>query len=172
MGLDGRGSNPILPRGPRRGADGYTYVSPAELLKGVPLSPTRHAVRAGRILAVALLLGGCTAGGRGADDPFAAPSERPGQGRVQVRVENQNFNDATVHALRGGERVRMGDVTGNSERSFTVRWNFTLPIEFEIDLIGGQGCRVRPMSVDPGDRVWVRIPTRLNMSPCFAGKGS
>jgi hypothetical protein len=61
-------------------------------------------------------------------------------------------------------------VTGKSEKTFTMRWNFSLPLEFEINIIGGQGCGVRPMSADPGDRVWVRIPNQIGSSPCYSGK--
>jgi hypothetical protein len=88
-----------------------------------------------------------------------------------VRVENQNFGDAVVHASRGGERVRLGGVTGKSEETFTMEWGFSLPLEFEINIVGGGRCLVRPLSVDPGDRVWVRIPTHLGASPCYSGKG-
>lgn len=103
-------------------------------------------------------------------NPFASPGSRPGEGSVRVLVENQNFGDATVHALRGGERIRLGNVTGKSDETFTIRWNFSLPMEFEINIIGGQGCRIRPMTVDPGDRVFVRIPTEISMQACYSGK--
>lgn len=109
--------------------------------------------------------------GRRIDNPFAAPGSSEREGSIQIRIENQNFNDATVHAVRGGERIRLGEVTGKSDKNFTVRWNFSLPLEFEIHLIGGDGCGVRPLSVDPGDRVWVRIPTRVPGSQCYSGKG-
>lgn len=119
---------------------------------------------------LALTLPGCGNGMARAANPFAPAGSRGNDGQVQVRVDNQNFGDATIHALRGGERFRLGEVTGKSEKSFTVRWNFSLPLEFEVHLTGGQGCRVRAMSVDPGDRVWVRIPTEVTMSPCYSGK--
>ena len=127
-----------------------------------------------RLLSLALLILSATACYRGygrRKKPFAAPGTGEGEETIHVRVENQNFSDATIHALRGGERVRLGQVTGKSESNFTVRWNFSLPLEFEIDMVGGPGCRVRPISVDPGDKIWVRIPTRCTMSPCYASKG-
>lgn len=105
-----------------------------------------------------------------ASNPFAPTGTRPGEGSVRVLVENQNFGDATVHALRGGERIRLGTVTGKSDENFTVRWNFSLPMEFEIHIVGGQGCRVRPMPVDPGDRVFVRIPSQVGSQACYSGK--
>ena len=106
-----------------------------------------------------------------AKNPFAARGTSARDGQVRVSVENQNFGDATVHALRGGERIRLGNVTGKTDEQFTVRWTFSLPMEFEIQIIGGQGCRIRPISVDPGDRIWVRIPVELSAQACYSGKG-
>lgn len=124
-----------------------------------------------RLSAVLALVVGVTACAKSTTkNPFAPPGTGRGEGSIQVLIENQNFGDATIHAIRGGERIRLGQVTGKSEKSFTVRWTFSLPLEFEVDIIGGQGCGVRPMSVDPGDRVWVRIPTQIGATPCYSGK--
>jgi hypothetical protein len=121
-----------------------------------------------RTLAATLLL--VTAGcGTKSHSPFAGPAEGAGE-QIQVRIENRNFNDATVHAFRGGERVRLGTATGKTDEDFRIRWNSTLLIEFEINLVGGGSCRVRSMTVDPGDRVWVRIPIEIFGSECIAGK--
>ncbi len=103
-------------------------------------------------------------------NPFAAPGTGPGEGSIHVRVDNRNFNDATIHAIRGGERIRLGQVTGKSESTFKLKWNFSLPLAFYVDLIGGTGCNVREISVDPGDRVWVNIPVQIGATPCYAGK--
>lgn len=127
-----------------------------------------------RLSAMALLLlapAACVRGYGQRKNPFAAPGSGPGEGSIDVRVENHNFGDATIHALRGGERIRLGEVTGKTDKSFNVRWNFSLPLEFEINIIGGEGCYVRAMNVDPGDDVWVRIPVQVNASPCYSGKG-
>ncbi len=122
-----------------------------------------------RISLAVLLLLATTGCGTKSQSPFAGPAQR-GEGQIRVRIENYNFNDANVHALRGGERIRLGTATGKSDEDFRVRWNFTLPIEFEISLVGGGSCRVRSMTVDPGDRVWVRIPSQISGSGCIAGK--
>jgi len=128
--------------------------------------PPALAVTLSGLLAVA---GASCQGGRSdTPSPFA-----PGGGReeqVRVSVENQNFGDATVFARRGGERIRLGSVTGKSEQTFTVRWRFSLPMEFEIQIIGGRGCRIRALTVDPGDRVLVRIPVETSTQPCYSGK--
>jgi len=131
---------------------------------------TRHS-RALRLVCAALFalaLTGCSRAE--AWNPFARGGRRGGDERVQVLVQNFNFNDATVHAVHGSERMRLGMVTGKTEKTFTVRWRFTLPMEFQIHLIGGLDCWVQPMSVDPGDRVWVRIPPELSATPCESWK--
>lgn len=104
-------------------------------------------------------------------NPFAAPGSERGKESIRVRVENQNFNDATIHAIRGGERIRLGQVTGKTESTFTLPWTFSLPLQFQVHLNGGADCNVRAISVDPGDEIWVRIPIEVDMSPCYAGKG-
>lgn len=120
--------------------------------------------------ALPLLFAGCFSSLGGSRDPF---HERPGgeDGQILVRVENQNFGDAVVHASRGGERVRLGSVIGKSEEIFTMDWRFSLSLEFEVNIVGGGRCLVPPLSVDPGDRIWVKIPTHLGASPCYSGKG-
>ena len=119
---------------------------------------------------LAALLMVATAGcGTGSRSPFAGPAQR-GSEQIQVRIENHNFNDATVHALRGGQRIRLGTATGKTDEDFRIRWNSTLLIEFRISLVGGGSCRVRSMTVNPGDRIWVRIPNEIYRSECIAGK--
>ena len=111
---------------------------------------------------------GCT-NSRRINDPFRG-GEASGEGQIRIEVQNQNFNDASLHALRGGERVRLGDVGGKSDRQFTLRWNFSMDLQVEVDLVGGGTCRVDPLNADPGDRIWIRIPTELYATPCLAGK--
>ena len=100
-----------------------------------------------------------------ARNPFAQ-ARRGRDERIQVMVQNHNYLDATIHAVRGAERMRLGEVTGKSDKAFTVRWRLTLPIEFQIHLIGGGGCTVQATSVNPGDRIWVRIPPDVSATLC------
>jgi hypothetical protein len=132
------------------------------------MSPSRPPLYAA-LMAILVLAPAACARGSSSRNPFEGGS-RDGAGSIEVRIENQNFGDATIHALRGGERIRLGQVTGKSQKDFRIRWNFSVPIEFRVDLVGGEGCGVRPMTVDPGDKVWLRIPTQIGMTPCYAGK--
>ena len=128
----------------------------------------RQAGRPVLALIVAALLTACFRGYGQPRNPFD-PAEGAAE-EVEIRVENQNFNDVVLYALRGGEPMRLGDVIGKSTSRFTVGWNFSLPLEFRAELVGGGACNIRPMTVDPGDRVWVRIPVQMGVTPCESGK--
>lgn len=128
----------------------------------------RRTARPVLALALTALLGACFSGYGRARNPFD-PSEGARED-VQIRVENQNFNDVTLYALRGGEPIRLGDVIGKSSGSFSIDWNFSLPLEFRAELVGGGACNIRPLNVDPGDRIWVRIPVQMGVTPCESGK--
>lgn len=115
-----------------------------------------------------LTLAGCWQGFGKPRNPFVPSDGAPGE--LDILVENQHFNDVTIYALRGGERIRLGNVNGKSDARFTLRWDFTLGVRFDISLIGGGSCATRELSVSGGDAIWVRIPPNLSASPCQAGK--
>lgn len=134
-----------------------------------PLSfRNRCVVRTLTVVCIALGATACYSANGRRRNPFGAPGSSDGS--VRVRVENLNFSDATIHALRGGERVRLGQVTGKSESNFRIRWNFSLPMQLEVDLVGGSGCQIRPITVDPGDKVFLHIPIQIGSTPCYASK--
>jgi len=106
-------------------------------------------------LAAALILvaglGGCTAGK--AADSEAGPESRA---EVTIEVENQNFNDARIYLVLYGERTRLGQVPGNSTRTFS----FALPpddVRIEVSFIAGGGFVTEPMPVSPGDELVLQI---------------
>jgi hypothetical protein len=77
------------------------------------------AARALRLVAVALLTlaaaPACrsTPEGNGSEAPAPAP-------RTTLEVENRSFNDMTVYVLRGSQRLRLGNATGNGTTTFTI----------------------------------------------------
>lgn len=93
-------------------------------------------------------------------DPNAVPAEEVGP--TTVRVQNQGFLDVTVYVLRGGVRVRLGTVTGNSTGVLTIPKNFVQPatsLRFIANAIGGQRQPVsEEITVSPGDEVGLIIP--------------
>jgi hypothetical protein len=122
------------------------------------------------LLAVATLAVAAGCGGGSARNPFD-PSSTPGGGdRIRVEVQNLNFNDVTIWALRNSQRVRVGRVTGKTDQTFTIAWNVAQPIWFEIDVVSGRSCRTPQVPVDPDSSVWVVIPSAMGLSACRAGR--
>lgn len=111
-----------------------------------------------RVLALIVfpvLVGGCASG------RTAYPGEGPSR-EIEIEVLNLNFNDATLHALRLGQRVRLGIVTGKQTEIFRLEWPISLPIQIEIKLLAGDRCVTRELTADPGDRLYLEIPLDLN----------
>ena len=79
-----------------------------------------------------------------------------------VEVQNQGFYDMTVYVIRSGQRVRLGQVSGNSTATFELprtMVNPGLPIRFQADPIGGNRTPFsQEIGVSPGDTVVLRIP--------------
>jgi hypothetical protein len=83
--------------------------------------------------------------------------EKRAKPQIRIDVTNLNFQDATIHALRGGERHRLGTVTGKGSATYTLEWRTPLPLQIEIDLLAGGRCTTRPVTVDPGERIQLQI---------------
>ena len=120
------------------------------------------------VAVLALALSGCFSGWGRPDNPFRPGDSPPVD--IRVSVENQNFSDATIYAVRGGQRTRLGDVTGLSESTFTMRLEYAIDLYFEGSLVGRQSCRTSSIPVNPGDHVRVRIPANLNAGRCESSK--
>lgn len=117
-----------------------------------------------------LVSSGCVGAMGEVTDPFARGGSGGASEAVRIEVQNLNFNDVTVFALRSGQQVRLGRVTGKSDQAFTISWNFAIPISFRVDIVGGQSCRTPSIGVDPGSRVWVQIPSDAGLSNCRSGR--
>jgi len=91
----------------------------------------------------------------------SAPIPQP---RTTVRVENQGFADMTIYAIRSGQRVRLGQASGNSTTTFTIPANLIFgatPLRFLADPIGGRGTPISDeITVQPGDQVRLVLPPR------------
>lgn len=130
--------------------------------------PSGTMLLAGLVLA----LSGCGSSTAG-HNPFD-PSSIPGAGAlddpIRIDVQNSNFNDVTIWAIRQGQRIRLGRVTGKTDETFRIAWNVAVPISFAIDEVGGRGCRTNSLSVDVNARVWIVIPANIGLQPCQAGR--
>lgn len=131
------------------------------------MTPHTSATHIIRVLLILLLptAGGCFSRMGEARDPFSGtPSET--EGRIRVEVQNLNFNDATIYAVRGGQEIRVGRLTGKTDERYNLSWAFTLPLQFRIDLVGGRRCSTIRIQVDPGDQLFVQIPSNVGVTPC------
>lgn len=132
-------------------------------------------IKTSRILlalgAIALMAGCATRSD--APSPFderrvggAAASEDP----IRIDVQNLNFNDVTVWAMRGSQRIRLGRVTGKTDQTFRISWNVAVPISFNIDVTGGRSCQTGQLGVEPDAVVWLTIPGNVGQQPCRVGR--
>ncbi len=95
---------------------------------------------------VVMVLAACSLGGGGADDEFAP---EPAQ-EIMLEVRNQNFYDATLYAVSGSERVRIGYVGGHATETFSFRWT-QLDLRIEVSLLSVGSFFTESMPVDRGD---------------------
>lgn len=92
---------------------------------------------------------GCT--GQGTMHRGAVP---PGD-VIVVRIENHNFNDATIHTS-SGKRMRLGMVSGHGEQTFRFRWPHN-NLSLVVDFIGGGAFVTEVLSVSEGDEIQLII---------------
>jgi hypothetical protein len=129
----------------------------------------RNIARSLIVMSGLMIASGCFGGRGNVADPFSG-NRREAPGRLQVEVQNLNFNDLTVFAIRQGQQIRLGSVTGKSDREFSIEWDLAMPVQFRIDIVGGRSCRIREISADPGSTVWVQVPANVGLTECRAGR--
>lgn len=100
------------------------------------------------VLAV-VLLAAC------ASSPMPGSEMRPftqtAPNSITLIVQNQNFADVRLYALRQAGRESLGVVTGLSDEEFTLDWSFSEPLRIEIDMLAGPSCTTEELTADPGD---------------------
>ena len=106
-------------------------------------------------LVLALAAGSAACYGKGKNAPI--PVER-----TTLVVENRGFLDRDIFVVRGGQRIRLGTVTGNSSATFTIPptvVSSVTALRFIADPIGAPRPPVtEEITVSPGDRVMLTIP--------------
>lgn len=125
------------------------------------------------VLIVALAgLTGCGASRNAVPSPFDgdASGGSAAEDPIRIEIQNLNFNDITVWAVRQGQRIRLGRVTGKTDQTFSTEWNLALPIYFVVDVTGGRSCRTASVSVERNARVWVTVPGSVGVQPCRIGR--
>ena len=120
----------------------------------------RRGFAAGPIAVLGVVLASACSGGT-PRSPFIGPNDAT----VRIEVTNNNFQDATLHAVWTGQRRRLGIVTGKTEATYILPWPTSRQLRIEIDLLAGPGCTTRPIMTDPGDILLLEIRSRLLDDP-------
>jgi hypothetical protein len=136
-------------------------------VNSIPLATRRRRPALIALLALIALfvLSGCLGRGGTPDDPFNG-RRADASGRLNIEVRNLNFNDLTVFAIRQGQPIRLGEVTGKTNREFTIAWDFAVPVQFRIDIVGGRQCRIGELPADPGATIQLHIPANVGLTEC------
>jgi hypothetical protein len=90
------------------------------------------------------------------------------EGEILVEVENRNFLDVVIYAVQGGGRIRVGDVTGTSSKTFVVQLNRISmggEVRFMADPIGsGRAWTTEALHVFAGQTVQLTIESDVRRS--------
>ena len=95
--------------------------------------------------------------GTTARTPFIAQEDA----RLNIEVINHGFEDATLHVIAAGQRIRLGTATGATTAEFMLPWDTSLEIHIEIDLLASGSCNTRSIWADPGDTILLEIQQGL-----------
>ncbi|MDT8340082.1 MAG: hypothetical protein RQ751_01100 [Longimicrobiales bacterium] len=117
----------------------------------------RASIHALLILSLTGMAGGCAT----SRNPF---QDEEGTREIKVEVLNLNFSDATVYALRQGQRIRLGRVAGKGREFFTLRWPTSLSLQLEFRLLAAEQCVTENLNTDPGDHIYLEIPVDVRGS--------
>jgi hypothetical protein len=115
----------------------------------------------GAAFAVAIVLGGCT--------PMSANREiGTREDRAVLVIENNNWADMTIYALRDGVRSRIGQVTALGRSKFVLpsaMTTGTAELRIMADPIGSSNRWVsQPVMVLPGQELRFRLENNVNLS--------
>ncbi len=124
--------------------------------------------RLAALLTIALTLGLSACAGSSPNlnaDPFEAATEGPRT--ISIHVTNLNFQEARLWAVSSAGRQRIGVVGGKADAVYRISWDFSQPLQVEIDLLAGPSCTTESLIVDPGDELQLQIEMDLaRMSYC------
>ncbi len=86
---------------------------------------------------------------------------------MRVQVENNAFENATIHAIWPGKRLRLGTVIGHSTAVYRIELETSVLLRLEFDLLAGPKCSTEQIWADPGDTIILEInPRYLDSAAC------
>lgn len=104
------------------------------------------------VLGLLLAVGGCSVAG--IPNPF---DRGGGPGSLRIEIHNLNFNDATLHVVSGGTRIRLGTVTGKSTAVHTLDWDTARDLRMEVNLVGEGPFSTNRVDARPGQTLELHI---------------
>lgn len=129
------------------------------------LEVTRRSTTTVTAIAAFTLL--ATACGSGAPrTPSFRGENAPG---LTITIRNQRTEEVRLWVWVDGVRRTLGTVQGVETDTFRTRLDRVSPVRLEFDLTLGAHCVTRTVSLEPGDRLDVAIPTNLRMMDARCG---
>ena len=114
----------------------------------------RHDVLLG--FAVAWLTGCAGTAQKVTPEVFALP-------QLYVQARNGSPEEVTLYSLRDGRRSRIGFVHGGATTRFTLEWQASQILQFELHRSGGSSCFTRKLEMKPGEAVEVWMEPRARV---------
>jgi hypothetical protein len=111
------------------------------------------ALRLGSALLLVLALQAC-GGGRDTPSPF---NRNQAATSIELRVDNQNFNDVRLYLQTVRGRQMVGTVGGNARRTFEVDWRALDDLTVRMEFLAGDDYETNRIDVSPGDRLELTI---------------
>jgi outer membrane biogenesis lipoprotein LolB len=108
------------------------------------------------LLLVVLLFAACS-------PPQSSPAPKPPT--IEVRIQNQRWDDVMIYALDGGASHRLGRVSALSRVRWRVRYPASGRLAIGVDVFASREAFVLgPEPVRPGDVVEVRLQGHAPLS--------
>jgi len=117
----------------------------------------------GTVLAAAvLMLASCSStAAPGSVTPF---TDTVADRSIEIIVDNRNWSDARLYAIRRGARTSLGVVGGKDQRTFRMDWPIAETLQIEIHMLAGPRCLTAVLPVDPGDVLDLQIAVVFNQT--------
>ena len=119
-------------------------------------------------LVVVAVAGGCATGRNEVVGDGSAFAQAASANTAIVHVNNHNWQDVDVFAVRDGMKMRLGMVTSMSAGDFKLPETFLVGspnVQLRIDPIGSNsGYLTQSILVSPGQTVDLRIENDLNLT--------
>lgn len=108
----------------------------------------------------------CTSGSGGRTPQFRGADGEPG---LTITIRNQRTDAVRLWLWIDGARATLGSVQGVETEIFRSRLDRVSLVRLEFDVTLGSHCVTRTVSLEPGDRLDVTIPTNLRMMDVRCG---